>query len=124
MRNYCLGYVVSSHRPYAELLLCPHYVEYLSRIMNAAMLSALHCADGAIATELLSSPHATFRKVVTRTGCQGRDRTYDQLINSQLLLPLSYLAINFWYPWVGTIHRPSPYQDDALPLSYMGIGGW
>ena len=27
------------------------------------------------------------------SGCQGRDRTYDQLINSQLLLPLSYLAI-------------------------------
>jgi hypothetical protein len=21
---------------------------------------------------------------------------------------------------VGTIHRPSPYQDDALPLSYRG----
>ena len=26
-----------------------------------------------------------------------------------------------WYLRVGTIHRPSPYQDDALPLSYEGI---
>jgi hypothetical protein len=23
-----------------------------------------------------------------------------------------------WYPRVGTIHRPPPYQDGALPLSY------
>jgi hypothetical protein len=29
-------------------------------------------------------------------------------------------ALLKWYLWVGTIHRPSPYQDDALPLSYKG----
>ena len=36
-----------------------------------------------------------FNKVKSNnTGSRGRDRTYDQLINSQLLLPLSYSGIN------------------------------
>ena len=26
-----------------------------------------------------------------------------------------------WYPRMGTIHRPQPYQDCALPLSYSGV---
>jgi hypothetical protein len=42
-------------------------------------------------------------------------------INTVLVLLYSLCYGEFWYPWVGTIHRPSPYQDDALPLSYMGV---
>ena len=39
------------------------------------------------------------------------------------VFPLALHPHDFWYLWVGTIHRPPRYQHGALPLSYTGIYG-
>ena len=62
-------------------------------------------------------------------GCRGRDRTYDQLINSQLLLPLSYSAIFFtiikcYVPILelGASHpKPMQLYQDPFPAGWTRI---
>ena len=45
-------------------------------------------------------------------------RNLDLPVKSRLLLPLSYTREISWLCWMGTIHRPRPYEGRALPLSY------
>jgi hypothetical protein len=53
-------------RPQAGVVaLSEHCLAICRRSVHAAMLSAYVCANGAIATGIISCPHATFRKVVT-----------------------------------------------------------
>ena len=44
------------------------------------------------------------------------------LLPTELLANVFYLS-QYWCHRVGTIHRPTPYQDVALPLSYGGMFG-
>ena len=62
----CLGHVVPPIAPMLELLPCPHHVEPFSRIMYAAMLSALHCANGAIATGTIFVATRQFQEIGNR----------------------------------------------------------
>ena len=59
----------STVAPILELLPCPNTNQPRLRSVHAAMSSDPRNANGAIATGLISSPYATFRKVVTGTGC-------------------------------------------------------
>ena len=53
------------------------------------------------------------------TGSSGKSRTYT--VHRMKVLHYRYATLPItWYPRVGTIHRPTPYQDVALPLSYPG----
>lgn len=58
-------------------------------------------------------------------GSGGRDRTYDLLVNSQLLLPLSYSGSGLFYSsgcgtWIRTKDLTG-YEPGALPLCYTAI---
>ncbi len=55
----------STVAPMLELLPCPNTICIELRSVHAAMSSAFDCANGAIATGMITCPHATFRKVVT-----------------------------------------------------------
>ena len=43
-----------------------------------------------------------------------RDRTDDPLLAKQVLSQLSYTPVFVWWVWMGSNHRPPPYQDGAL----------
>ena len=49
-----------------------------------------------------------------KTGGGERDRTDDLLLAKQALSQLSYTPDKNWWVWVGSNHRPPPYQDGAL----------
>ena len=51
-------------------------------------------------------------------GLGGRFRTCDLMLPKHARCLLRYTETIEWSPRVGTIHRPPPYQDGALPLSY------
>ena len=84
----------------------------------------MRCLERVVRFELttfcLASKHSTpeLYPHVLLIGGNGKNRTFTVLRMKEA----HYRYATFpWYPRVGTIHRPQPYQDCALPLSYSGI---
>ena len=61
-----------------------------------------------------SGAAGTNRAAGSNVGGAGRDRTDDPLLAKQVLSQLSYSPRMRWWVWVGSNHRPPPYQDGAL----------
>ena len=58
-------------------------------------------------------PHPSARL----SGLGGRFRTCDPMLPKHVRCHLRHTEV-VWFSRVGTIHRPAPYRDAALPLSY------
>ena len=58
----------------------------------------------------------------TGNGWHGRDRTYDHLINSQTLLPLSYAPFSFFISTTSPARYPNKNAEVSISTSVQFTG--